>query len=271
MSCTRVDLPEPETPVTTVRVPRGISTSTLSDVVEGGAPKHEPRPRSSSAAAWARDSLGPDRKVPVTVSASRSRAGVPSKTSSPPFSPEPGPSSTTWSAARIAAGSCSTTITVLPRRGAGEAGGGGRRCRADEARWRARRARRPCPRGGTRARWPARCAAPRPREGPGGPVEVQVPQPHVDQEAHPGPELPQDRGGDLGLGPSSARASSQGSSSSRGSSSRRRRSPATFTFSASGRTRAPPQVGQVMGSGTGAGTPGCTACSASSRASGGRG
>ena len=42
-------------------------------------------------------------------------AGVPSATISPPWTPAPGPMSTTWSAARIASSSCSTTITVLPR------------------------------------------------------------------------------------------------------------------------------------------------------------
>ena len=42
-------------------------------------------------------------------------AGVPSATTSPPCTPAPGPMSTTWSAARIASSSCSTTITVLPR------------------------------------------------------------------------------------------------------------------------------------------------------------
>jgi hypothetical protein len=46
--------------------------------------------------------------------------GVPWATTSPPCTPAPGPMSTTWSAARIASSSCSTTITVLPRSRRGE-------------------------------------------------------------------------------------------------------------------------------------------------------
>ena len=52
--------------------------------------------------------------VKLTGDASIS-SGVPWKTIRPPRSPAPGPISTTWSAARRIASSCSTTTTVLPR------------------------------------------------------------------------------------------------------------------------------------------------------------
>ena len=40
---------------------------------------------------------------------------MPCATTSPPWTPAPGPMSMTWSAWRIASSSCSTTSTVLPR------------------------------------------------------------------------------------------------------------------------------------------------------------
>ena len=42
-------------------------------------------------------------------------SGVPSATTWPPWTPAPGPISTSQSAVRIASSSCSTTMTVLPR------------------------------------------------------------------------------------------------------------------------------------------------------------
>ncbi len=48
-------------------------------------------------------------------SSSAISSGLPCATTWPPCSPAPGPMSTTWSAARIASSSCSTTSTELPR------------------------------------------------------------------------------------------------------------------------------------------------------------
>src|SRR5438874_2145994 len=53
------------------------------------------------------------RAVRARLSARNASRGA-AQTTSPPFSPDQGPSSTTWSAARIICGSCSTTTTVLP-------------------------------------------------------------------------------------------------------------------------------------------------------------
>ena len=44
----------------------------------------------------------------------RSRRRCPGRRPRPPWTPAPGPRSTTWSAARMASSSCSTTMTVLP-------------------------------------------------------------------------------------------------------------------------------------------------------------
>ena len=51
---------------------------------------------------------------PVSVSPARSPSTLPSKQTSPPAEPAPGPRSTTWSAIAITSGLCSTTSTVLP-------------------------------------------------------------------------------------------------------------------------------------------------------------
>ena len=51
---------------------------------------------------------------PVMVPLARRPSTVPSKTTSPPAVPAPGPRSTTWSAIAIVSGLCSTTSTVLP-------------------------------------------------------------------------------------------------------------------------------------------------------------
>ncbi len=50
----------------------------------------------------------------MSVPLARSPSTVPSKTTSPPAVPAPGPRSTTWSAIAIVSGLCSTTRTVLP-------------------------------------------------------------------------------------------------------------------------------------------------------------
>ncbi len=58
--------------------------------------------------------LKPVRYCPVRLSGlAMTSSGVPSATTSPPWMPAPGPMSTTWSAARIASSSCSTTMTLV--------------------------------------------------------------------------------------------------------------------------------------------------------------
>ena len=109
--CTSELLPEPATPVSTHRTPSGMSTST-SRRLWVDAPRTSSTPVRSRTASLsvARSS----RWRPVTVSLARRSSYEPSKTTSPPALPAPGPRSTTWSAIAIASGLCSTTRTVLP-------------------------------------------------------------------------------------------------------------------------------------------------------------
>ncbi|GAP60369.1 hypothetical protein AHiyo1_38770 [Arthrobacter sp. Hiyo1] len=104
-------LPDPATPVTTTRTPSGMSMSTSRRLFSLA-------PRISSAPADARTVFlrveRSSRWRPVRVPLARSPSRVPSKTTSPPAVPAPGPRSTTWSAIAIASGLCSTTSTVLP-------------------------------------------------------------------------------------------------------------------------------------------------------------
>ena len=104
-------LPEPATPVTTTSAPSGMSTSTSRRLLV-------PAPRTSSAPAGVRTAgfseARSSRCRPVVVPLARSPSTVPSKTTSPPAAPAPGPRSTTWSAIAIVSGLCSTTSTVLP-------------------------------------------------------------------------------------------------------------------------------------------------------------
>ena len=104
-------LPEPATPVSTTSTPSGMSTSTSCRLLVLA-------PRTSSAPDGSRtDSFKEARSSrwrPVIVSLARSSSTVPSKTTSPPAEPAPGPRSTTWSAIAIVSGLCSTTSTVLP-------------------------------------------------------------------------------------------------------------------------------------------------------------
>ena len=104
-------LPDPATPVITTSTPSGMSTSTSCRLFVSA-------PRTSSTPDAARtDGLSEARSSrwrPVSVPLARSPSTVPSKTTSPPAVPAPGPRSTTWSAIAIASGLCSTISTVLP-------------------------------------------------------------------------------------------------------------------------------------------------------------
>ena len=117
VSFTSVLLPEPDTPVTTVMRPTGICTFTRFKLLP-----RAPLISSTSCGSNGRRSEGsgisrrPDRYCPVNDAGfAQICFGVPCATTWPPCTPAPGPRSTTWSAARIASRSCSTTSTVLPR------------------------------------------------------------------------------------------------------------------------------------------------------------
>src|SRR6266581_3855482 len=117
MSLTSVDLPDPETPVTAMKVPSGNATSTRRKLCSVA-----PLTTTSLLLETLRRLAGngidsrPVRYAPVSDSslASSSSSG-PETTIWPPCSPARGPMSTTQSAALIVSSSCSTTISVLPR------------------------------------------------------------------------------------------------------------------------------------------------------------
>ena len=115
MSFTRVDFPEPDTPVTATSEPSGKSTSTSSRLCSR-APSTRSTPLPGRRTAGTGIFRVPDRYCPVSeaVLATRPSTG-PEWTIWPPCSPAPGPTSTTWSAIRMVSSSCSTTMTVLPR------------------------------------------------------------------------------------------------------------------------------------------------------------
>ncbi len=115
MSFTRVDFPEPDTPVTDTKQPRGISTliffrlCSLAPLIVIHLSLGILR------------SLGigivffPAMYCPVIDSLFFFSCDTePEWTMSPPCSPAPGPISTTWSAMQIVSSSCSTTKTLFP-------------------------------------------------------------------------------------------------------------------------------------------------------------
>ncbi len=118
ISFTMVDLPDPETPVTQVKRPTGNWASTFCRLCWLA-------PLISSHFFCGKSVLTdfvsvcrPERYSPVSKPSffcPAQSSGVPSKRTSPPESPAPGPSSIRWSAARIVSSSCSTTTTELPR------------------------------------------------------------------------------------------------------------------------------------------------------------
>src|SRR6266480_991637 len=89
ISFTRVDLPEPETPVTQMNLPTGNSTS-ISLRLCCAAPRTRNEPRSSSRRSGTAIERLPARNCPVTDFATRSTfAAGPSATTSPPCRPAP--------------------------------------------------------------------------------------------------------------------------------------------------------------------------------------
>ena len=111
----KVDLPEPETPVTQTKRPSGISIETFLRLL-AVTPSSSRRGvlGATGKGRGASTFMRPPMYLPVKVVASRSSSGVPSKTIWPPRSPGPGPTSMTRSAAIMTCGSCSTTTKVLP-------------------------------------------------------------------------------------------------------------------------------------------------------------
>src|SRR5215217_5800632 len=116
MSLTRVDFPDPDTPLTQTKQPRGSSTSMFLRLCSR-APRTTSQPSfGSRRMAGTGIDRAPERYCPVIDRFSLTRSLTdPLTTTSPPCSPAPGPMSTTWSAMRMVSSSCSTTITVLPR------------------------------------------------------------------------------------------------------------------------------------------------------------
>ncbi len=85
-------LPEPATPVITHNTPNGRSTSTARRLwVDAARIGSVPLGSRMLALSWARSS----RWRPVRVSLARSPATVPAKHTVPPYTPAPGPRSTT--------------------------------------------------------------------------------------------------------------------------------------------------------------------------------
>src|SRR5499425_1320991 len=116
MSLTSVDLPEPETPVTTVSRPSGMDTSTSFKLLADAPTIWMDLPLGLRRAGGTSIFAEPDRYCPVSDwGAAAIWAGLPCATRWPPALPAPGPRSTTKSARRMVSSSCSTTSTVLPR------------------------------------------------------------------------------------------------------------------------------------------------------------
>ena len=98
-----------------VMTPRGTVTSTPLRLL-ALAPLTVTAPRAARRAAGTGIDLRPSRYSAVMERRlPRTPASGPSATTSPPWSPAPGPRSMMWSDARMVSSSCSTTRTVLPR------------------------------------------------------------------------------------------------------------------------------------------------------------
>ena len=116
MSLTRVDFPEPETPVTAVITPSGNRTSMFLRLCSRAPRTTSALPEPVRRRVGIGISRSPERYFAVSDSGKRmSSSGDPSATIRPPWTPAPGPRSITQSADRIVSSSCSTTMTVLPR------------------------------------------------------------------------------------------------------------------------------------------------------------
>ena len=96
MSLTRVDLPEPDTPVIAVKVPSGIFTFIPFRVCARGVWMVTNLPFDLRRTGGGSMRSTPARKRPVSDSGfAITSSGVPTATTCPPSSPAPGPRSTT--------------------------------------------------------------------------------------------------------------------------------------------------------------------------------
>ena len=115
ISLTRELFPEPETPVTQVRMPRGIFTEIFFRLFSL-APVTASQPLGLRLVSGTGTCILPLRYCPVMDSSTSIISwAVPWATTLPPWEPAPGPISTTWSASSIVSSSCSTTISVFPK------------------------------------------------------------------------------------------------------------------------------------------------------------
>ena len=115
VSCTRLDLPEPDTPVTHVMTDSGSSASTDRRLF-AEAPSIRSQPAGERRRRGSDTRSRPERYWPVIDEGSAMTSPTePWTTTLPPCTPGPGPMSMMQSASRIASSSCSTTMTVLPR------------------------------------------------------------------------------------------------------------------------------------------------------------
>ena len=120
MSKARVDLPEPDTPVTTVNRPRGISTSMFFRLCSRAlwmridVPRYWPRGSRTAGGVLNASSYSRSALPVCDVAWVMTSAGGPSHTSSPPASPPSGPRSMIQSEARITSRLCSMTTSEWP-------------------------------------------------------------------------------------------------------------------------------------------------------------
>ena len=113
----RVDFPLPETPVTQVSVPKGISQLIFFKLLPAALITFKNEPLSAFLLLLGTDTFSfPERYWPVMLFLFFLIFFTgPSAITFPPSFPAAGPRSIMWSAVVIASSSCSTTITVLPK------------------------------------------------------------------------------------------------------------------------------------------------------------
>ena len=127
---TRLDLPEPDTPVTVVNTPSGKATSRLVQVVARDAAQAQPAAAARAASRGARRVLAEQvaprlRRLDAREPFGRAAVEHLGRRARPP----PGPTSTIQSAWRITSSSCSTTNSELPEAFSRSSAAAAPRCR----------------------------------------------------------------------------------------------------------------------------------------------